>query len=413
MKRFNIIITAVSVAFIALFAGINVLMLNSSTGSSREYIVQIERLRSQIESNQNYSLSDYPLIKNIEKCNNIDDISFFEDGNNDYVIRVINNSYYRFDYISGINTINSGTIILIDICIAALFAVMLITLIFVKRQILKPFIKLRDVPYELSKGNLTVPLKENKSRLFGKFVWGLDLLREHLEQQKANELALQKDKKTLIISISHDIKTPLSAIKLSSQALSRGLYKDKEKQTEVANNINENANQIENFVSDIIRASNEDFIKFEVNNSEFYLDDCISEISSYYKEKLSLNKTEFTVAEYSNHLVRGDIDRAVEVIQNIIENAVKYGDGEFIKIGFSAEEDCSLISISNSGCTLKDSEMPHIFDSFWRGSNTKNVGGSGLGLYICRQLMHLMNGEIFAEKHGSVMTLTLVFKKAA
>lgn len=413
MKRFNIIITAVSVAFIALFAGINVLTLNSSTGSSREYIVQIERLRSQIESNQIYSLSDYPLITSVEKCNNIDDISFFEDGNNDYVIRVINNSYYRFDYISGINTINSGTIILIDICIAALFAVMLITLIFVKRQILKPFIKLRDVPYELSKGNLTVPLKENKSRLFGKFVWGLDLLREHLEQQKANELALQKDKKTLIMSISHDIKTPLSAIKLSSQALSRGLYKDKEKQTEVANNINENANQIENFVSDIIRASNEDFIKFEVKNSEFYLDDCISEISSYYKEKLSLNKTEFTVAEYSNHLVRGDIDRAVEVIQNIIENAVKYGDGEFIHIGFSAEEDCSLISISNSGCTLKDSEMPHIFDSFWRGSNTKNAGGSGLGLYICRQLMHIMNGEIFAEKHGSVMTLTLVFKKAA
>ncbi len=411
MKRFNIIFISVIVVFTALFAGINILMLNSSTNSNREYIVQIERLCSQIENNESYSLSDYPLITNVEKCENTKDRNFFEGNNSDYVIRVIDNSYYRFDYRSDSNHISPSVIIMTDICLAVLLLVMLTTLIFVKKQILNPFIKLRDIPYELSKGNLTVPLKENKSRLFGKFVWGLDLLREHLEQQKANELALQKDKKTLIMSISHDIKTPLSAIKLSSQALSKGLYKDKEKEIKVAKNIKENANQIENFVTDIIKASNEDFIKFEVNNGDFYLDDCISEINNYYKEKLHLNKTVFTISEHANHLINGDPDRAIEVMQNIIENAIKYGDGEFINIDFSSEEDCSLISISNSGCTLKESEMPHIFDSFWQGSNAKKSGGSGLGLYICRQLMHLMNGEIFAEMKDSVMTLTLVFRK--
>lgn len=411
MKRFNIIFISVIVVFTALFAGINILMLNSSTNSNREYIVQIERLCSQIENNESYSLSDYPLITNVEKCENTKDSNFFEGNNSDYVIRVIDNSYYRFDYRSDSNHISPSVIIMTDICLAVLLLVMLTTLIFVKKQILNPFIKLRDIPYELSKGNLTVPLKENKSRLFGKFVWGLDLLREHLEQQKKNELALLKEKKTLILSISHDIKTPLSAIKLSSQALSKGLYKDKQKQLEVAKNINENANQIENFVTDIVKASNEEFIKFEVNNGDFYLDDCISEINNYYKEKLHLNKTVFTISEHANHLINGDPDRAIEVMQNIIENAIKYGDGEFINIDFSSEEDCSLISISNSGCTLDDNEMPHIFDSFWRGSNSKTSSGSGLGLYICRQLMHLMNGEIFAEKHGSVMILTLVFKK--
>lgn len=411
MKRFNIIFITVIVVFTALFAGINILMLNSSTNSNREYVVQIERLCNKIENNESYSLSDYPLITNVEECSNRENADFFEGDNSDYAIRFIDNSYYRFDYKSDSNTISPATVIFVDFCLAAIFIVILTILIFVKIQILKPFIRLRDIPYELSKGNLTVPLKENKSRLFGKFVWGLDLLREHLEQQKKNELALLKEKKTLILSISHDIKTPLSAIKLSSQALSKGLYKDKQKEIEVAKNINENANQIENFVTDIVKASNEEFIKFEVDNGEFYIDDCINEINSYYNEKLSLNKTEFTIAEHSNHIVKGDIDRTVEVIQNIIENAIKYGDGEFIKIDFSSEEGCSLISISNSGYTLDDSEMPHIFDSFWRGSNSKTSSGSGLGLYICRQLMHLMNGEIFAEKQDSVMTLTLVFKK--
>lgn len=386
-------------------------MLSNNTSDSREYMVQIERLCSQIENGEEYKLSDYPLITNVEKHESTDNSSFFEGNNSDYAIRVIDNSYYRFDYKSDNKQINLSAVILTDICLAILILVVLATLIFVKRQILIPFIKLRDIPHELSKGNLTVPLKENKNRLFGRFVWGLDLLRERLENQKKNELALIKDKKTLILSISHDIKTPLSAIKLSSQALSKGLYKDKEKQLEVAKNINENANKIENFVTEIIKASNEEFIKFEVNNGEFYIDDCISEINNYYKEKLSLNKTNFIIVEHSNHIVKGDIDRTVEVMQNIIENAIKYGDGEFIKIDFSSEDGCSLINISNSGCTLDDKEMPHIFDSFWRGSNSKTSNGSGLGLYICRQLMHLMGGEIFAKKYGSEITLTLVLKK--
>ena len=70
-----------------------------------------------------------------------------------------------------------------------------------------------------------------------------------------------------------------------------------------------------------------------------------------------------------------------------------------------------MISVKNSGCTLSEPELPHIFDSFWRGSNADKIGGSGLGLYICRQLMHKMDGEIFAEADKGFMTVTAVFQK--
>ena len=56
--------------------------------------------------------------------------------------------------------------------------------------------------------------------------------------------------------------------------------------------------------------------------------------------------------------------------------------------------------------------MPHIFESFWRGSNSDNVNGSGLGLYICRQLMILMNGEVYAEQKENIFSVTLVFRMA-
>ena len=108
----------------------------------------------------------------------------------------------------------------------------------------------------------------------------------------------------------------------------------------------------------------------------------------------------------------GDIDRSVEVIQNIMENAVKYGDGKKISLEFSEEDDCVLITVVNSGSSLSDTELPHIFDSFWRAANAANTSGSGLGLYICRQIMRKMNGEIFAEIHGDKMSVTAVFPKA-
>lgn len=195
--------------------------------------------------------------------------------------------------------------------------------------------------------------------------------------------------------------------------MSKGLYESREKQLEIADSINVKADEIESYVSQIVTASREDFLSFDVNMGEFYLSDLVTKIKSYYAEKLSLIGTEFSISDYSNCLLCGDFDRSVEVIQNIMENAVKYGDGNNISLNFSAEDDCILITVRNSGCTLEDTDLPHVFDSFWRGSNVQNSAGSGLGLYISRQLMRKMNGEIFAEITDGYMHVTAVFSKVS
>lgn len=277
-----------------------------------------------------------------------------------------------------------------------------------------PFERLSGIPYELSKGNLTAPIKETKNRFFGKFLWGIDILRENIEQQKQRELVMQKEKKTLLLSLSlsHDIKTPLSAIKLYSAALSKNLYSDAEKQYKIAENINEKADEIEGYVSQIITASREDFFSFEVNMGEFYLSELVEKIAGYYKEKLALIKTDFIIGKYKNCLLSGDLSRSVEVMQNIIENALKYGDGRRVELIFPEDDECVQIAIMNGGCTLEKDDLTHIFESFWRGANAGNIGGNGLGLYICRQLMRKMNGEIFAKIDNDIITVTTVFARA-
>lgn len=145
---------------------------------------------------------------------------------------------------------------------------------------------------------------------------------------------------------------------------------------------------------------------------EFYLSTLMTKLQVYYREKLALAKTEFVVGEYSDVLLNGDLERSEEVIQNMMENAIKYGDGRRISLDASEEDGCILITVRNSGCTMADTELPHMFESFWRGTNAHKEKGSGLGLYICRQLMRKMNGETFAEIHDGDMFVTAVFQKA-
>ncbi len=333
----------------------------------------------------------------------------------DYKMIATERFYYAVEY-----RVNAGDnqqiIILFNVLAVFAFFCVLAFWFYMRNKVLKPFYQLSEVPFELSKGNLSVPLQENKDKLFGRFIWGMDLLRENLEENRAKELELQREKKMLLLSLSHDIKTPLSAIKLYAKALSRNLYKDEAKKLEIAGNIDEKVDEIEGYISDIVKASNEDFLHFEVENGEFYIKGVLEQIREYYADKMQLNQIAFDMADYRNCLVYGDQDRFVEVMQNIIENAIKYGDGKRIWIEMAREEEEYLIRISNTGCQLEDKELPHIFDSFFRGSNVEKKPGSGLGLYICRELMHLMEGEItasvVAKDDNSIMMVQVAVRLA-
>lgn len=413
MKSFNKIFAAALIIIALIFMAANIYLLSAKNGSGgRPYRVEANRIAGEIAENgfERIDLSDYIYITNVERYSG-DEKKFFEDTDSDYLIRQIGSETYRFDYTYLPETRQKNLVVMVNVILSIMSLAVAALLIFIRQKILKPFEVLRDVPYELSKGNLTVPIKESKSRFFGRFAWGVDLLRENMEQQKERELCLQRDKKTLVLSISHDIKTPLSAIKLYAKALSKGLYTDEKRRVEIAESINTKADEIEGFVSQIIKASSEDFLNLEVAQGEFYLSELMDKITVYYREKLELVKIRFSVGAYSNCILKGDLDRGIEVLQNLIENAVKYGDGYFIRIEFAEEEDCQLVTVQNSGCTLSEAELPHVFDSFWRGSNTGNNKGSGLGLYICRQLMRKMDGEVFAGLSGDLMCVTAVFRK--
>ena len=374
---------------------------------NRQYLVDAERIRLSIEDGDLPDAADYPSVTGIFE----DDGSLY-DTTNEYVIIDAGGSLYRIEYDDTAGSNEERSFSVLNISMGAGLVILAGMLMYLGRYIIKPFNKISELPAELAKGGLNRPLKENKHKYFGKFIWGLDMLRQSLEQAETRRLEQAKAEKTLLLSLSHDIKTPLAAIKLYSSALAKGLYTDKDKQRDTAVSINAKADEIEGYVGEIIKNSTDDFLSFNAEIRDFYLSEVINRLKNYYEEKLAVISVELAIDKYTDCLLSGDPDRLSEVLQNLVENAIKYGDGGYIKVSFDAEEDMRFITVTNSGCTLPESELTHIFDSFWRGSNTGKQPGSGLGLYICRRLMHLMNGDIFAEINGGDMCMTAVCKKA-
>ena len=411
MSKFKIFAILIVVVEILLIVSVNRLYFNQNNDSDgRLYLVEARRVMKEIEEQkleateiEAMSLSKYETLVGIRE------FVAGEACHNNYLVEEIAGKLYRIEYVE---ERSSRLPLYINISLLCMMIVTMMVLVYVYRKVLKPFHNMSNLSYELAKGNLSMPVKEEKSKLFGHFLWGMDMLREKLEDNKARELQFQKEQKTLILSLSHDIKTPLSSIELYSKALSENLYDTQERKDEALQGIVRNVKEIKGYVDEIVTASREDFLNLEVSMGEYYLSDVMKVTERYYKDKLSVIHTEFQVDEISECLLKGDKNRMIEVLQNVMENAIKYGDGKRIRISFGEEEDCKLIHIENSGCDLKEEELPNLFDSFYRGSNSTGRKGSGLGLYICKTLMRKMDGEIFAGMKEELFCVTIVVRKA-
>lgn len=423
MKKINYLIILFSAVYIGLFLVSEFILSRQVKETGREYLVEVNRIMKDMEEQGGFfepCLHDMEKIVSVSFLKSTDTAGmppFFqlENGLETHIEPLFIEGelagFVRFDYKSVIDIKSEIRIFEGLALLAGIFSVSV--LYFTKMKILKPFSDLSRMPYELSKGRLNTEILENKGRFMGKFIWGISMLQDHLQESQQKALHLEKEKKLFLLSVSHDIKTPLSTIKLYAKALKEGVYDTREKQKAAAGQIERLSGEIEDYVKSIVSSASEEIVHVEVNVSEFYLKDLVKMIKEYYSPKCRLAMTDFSVGDFENKLIKGSLDGTFEVVENVMENAFKYGDGKEIKISFYEEEYCQLIKISNTGLCVKQEEMPHLFDSFYRGSNAADKAGNGLGLYICREIMQKMEGEIFAVRDETGMSFHLVLPMIA
>ncbi len=256
---------------------------------------------------------------------------------------------------------------------------------YLRRVILRPFDKMKDFARRVAGGNLDIPLEMDKKNLFGAFTESFDLMRSELKKARIAEARANEEKKELVAKLSHDIKTPVASIKAAAE-VGAALSAD-ERNTENYEQIIGKADQINTLVTNLFSAALEELQELSVTPAEFQS----AELKAMLEAADYLHRAK--IPPVPACMLSADRLRLQQVFDNIFANSYKYADTE-VQVDISAEECCLVILVEDYGGGVDEAELLFLKEKFRRGSNTKNIEGAGLGLYIADYCMRKMKGRI-------------------
>ena len=290
------------------------------------------------------------------------------------------------------------TIAICEAVVAACFIVSVLFFIYIDRKVIMPFNRLSDYPERIAKNENADALPESKNKYFGKYIWGMNMLRDRLSGDNRKLRQLEKEQLTLVSTIAHGIKTPVANIKLYSEAIKSGLYREDgtpdPKDAEVASKITKNADDITDLVKELLESASKGVVVFEPKIETFYLTEIEDFIKREYDNRLNVLRIPYKIDMKSRVMITSDKTGIIRILVQLLDNAIKYSDGRGINITVDKNEDGYIFSVRDTGSRIPESEMPYVFNSFWRGSNADDVEGNGLGLYEAQFIARKLGGDI-------------------
>jgi len=285
----------------------------------------------------------------------------------------------------------------------------LIYWIHIRKNIIDPFRKMEKFAGKIAEGNLDEPLMIEKNNMFGSFTESFDIMREELAASRERELALQKKEREIVASLSHDLKTPVTGIKLTAELLKakQEMNGGDEDMISKLDNIYKKADEIDILITDLFSSTLEDLGEFKVNCSD-EPSSVLSDIIAKYDDKGLV-----TQGTLPGVLINVDTKRMGQVIGNIIHNSYKYADTK-IDVSYKTVDEFLEMRIRDYGPGVPEEEIALITNKFYRGkkqAQTKSEG-SGLGLYIANILMQKMNGELIISGGVEGFEVTLLIPLA-
>jgi signal transduction histidine kinase len=290
------------------------------------------------------------------------------------------------------------TVIICEAVVIVCFIVSVLFFIYIDRKVIMPFNRLSDYPERIAKNENADALPETKDKYFGKYIWGMNMLRDRLSGNTRKLRQLEKEQLTLVSTIAHGIKTPVANIKLYSEAIKSGLYRDDgvpdKKDAEVAEKITKNADDITDLVKELLESASKGVVVFEPKIESFYLTEIEEFIKREYDNRLNVLRIPYKIDMKSRVMITSDKEGITRILVQLLDNAIKYSDGRGINITIDKNEDGYFFSVRDTGSRIPESEMPYVFNSFWRGSNAGDVEGNGLGLYEAQFIARKLGGDI-------------------
>ncbi len=309
-----------------------------------------------------------------------------------------------------------GDVVLVIVLILAVTAAVLVLWIY--RGVVIPLGRMKIATQNIKQGNLDFELEIETDDELGQLCRDFEEMRIRLKDTAAETMAYDKKSKELISNISHDLKTPITAIKGYVEGIMDGVADTPEKMERYIRTIYTKANEMDTLINELTLYSKIDTNRIPYNFSTIpvnaYFDDCAIDL----RMDLEARGIAFDYLNYveTDTKIIADAEQLKRVINNIISNSVKYMDKSMKKINLRVKDvgDFIQIEIEDNGKGIGTKELPYIFERFYRTDASRNssTGGSGIGLSIVKKIIEEHGGKIWAtSKEGTGTIMYFVIRK--
>ena len=292
-----------------------------------------------------------------------------------------------------------------------LISVALVVGLWVYRSIAVPLVKLKKATQNIKEGNLDFVLDVEGKDEFSELCQDFEEMRRRLKESTEEKSLIEKENRELISNISHDLKTPITAVKGYVEGIMDGVADTPEKMDRYVRTIYNKTNEMDHLINELTFYSKIDTNRipytFNKLNVEDYFEDCSEEVGL----ELETRGIELVYANYveKDVMVIADGEQIRRVIHNIISNAIKYMDKPkgIIQIRIKDVGDFIQIEIEDNGKGIGPKDLPYIFDRFYRTDVSRNSskGGSGIGLSIVTKILEDQGGKVWATSRLGIGTI--------
>ena len=283
--------------------------------------------------------------------------------------------------------------------------------LWIYRSIAVPLVKLKKATKNIKEGNLDVVLEVEGNDEFSQLCQDFEEMRKRLKESTEEKILMDKENKELISNISHDLKTPITAVKGYVEGIMDGVADTPEKMDRYVRTIYNKTNEMDHLINELTFYSKIDTNRIPYTFSKLNVEDYFSDCA----EELGLEmETRGIELVYANYVEKGvqviaDGEQIRRVIHNIVSNAIKYMEKPrgIIQLRVKDVGDFIQVEIEDNGKGIAAKDLPYIFDRFYRTDVSRNSskGGSGIGLSIVKKIMEDHGGKVWATSRLGIGTI--------
>lgn len=254
----------------------------------------------------------------------------------------------------------------------------------------------------IKEGNLDFSIATTKTDELSELINTFEDMKERLRADSEEKLVFEKEQRELISNIAHDIKTPLTAIQGYAEGLLDGVADTEEKRQTYIRTISKKAEDLNTLLNELMIYSNISTNRIPYNfnhvNVKDYFSDLLGDLGVDFSEMYGELSVTVDVAENTEMIV--DTEQLRRVIENMVDNSVKYKSEKDLKVDIRVKELEGFVQVEmeDNGVGIKNEDIPYIFDRTYRADTSRQfgVGGSGLGLSIAKKIIEDHGGRIWA-----------------